>query len=136
MRFKLIVLQIALLFVSTFSFCQVEQTKTVNLMGSVFQITLVAPDSVSAQQSINKAIAEIERIENLISEWQPQTQVSQVNQNAGIMPIKVDKEVFDLTKNAIWFSELSHGAFDISIVAMDIIWKFDGTMDKLPSKKR
>ncbi|CAM2821323.1 FAD:protein FMN transferase [Flavobacterium frigoris] len=135
MRFKSVVLKIALLFVSTFSFSQVEQTKTVNLMGSVFQITLVDSDSISADQNINKAISEIERIENLISEWRPQTQISQVNQNAGIKPIKVDKEVFELTKKAIWFSEISNGAFDISIVAMDKIWKFDGTMEKLPSRK-
>lgn len=124
-----------LLFFTFFTFAQVEQTKTVNLMGSVFQITLVDKDSISAHQNINKAIAEIERIENLISEWRPQTQISQVNQNSGIKPIKVDKEVFELTKKAIWFSDLSHGAFDISIVAMDKIWKFDGTMEKLPSKK-
>ena len=130
-----ILLKSTLLLISTFSFSQVEQTKTVNLMGSVFQITLVDSDSISAHQNIHKAILEIERIENLISEWRPQTQISQVNQNAGIKPVKVDKEVFELTKKAIWFSEISNGAFDISIVAMDKIWKFDGTMEKLPSKK-
>ena len=130
-----ILLKSTLLLISTFSFSQVEQTKTLNLMGSVFQITLVDSDSISAHQNINKAILEIERIENLISEWRPQTQISQVNQNAGIKPVKVDKEVFELTKKAIWFSEISNGAFDISIVAMDKIWKFDGTMEKLPSKK-
>lgn len=130
-----ILLKSTLLLISTFSFSQVEQTKTLNLMGSVFQITLVDSDSISAHQNIHKAILEIERIENLISEWRPQTQISQVNQNAGIKPVKVDKEVFELTKKAIWFSEISNGAFDISIVAMDKIWKFDGTMEKLPSKK-
>lgn len=135
MKFKSILLKIVLLLISTFSFSQVEQTKTVNLMGSVFQITLVDSDSISAHQNINKAILEIERIENLISEWRPQTQISKVNQNAGIKPVQVDKEVFELTKKAIWFSEISNGAFDISIIAMDKIWKFDGTMEKLPSKK-
>ena len=130
-----ILLKSTLLLISTFSFSQVEQTKTLNLMGSVFQITLVDSDSISAHQNINKAILEIERIENLISEWRPQTQISQVNQNAGIKPVKVDKEVFELTKKAIWFSEISNGAFNISIVAMDKIWKFDGTMEKLHSKK-
>jgi thiamine biosynthesis lipoprotein len=104
-------------------------------MGSIFQITLVDSDSISAHENTNKAIVEIERIENLISEWRPQTQISKVNQNAGIKPVQVDKEVFELTKKAIWFSEISNGAFDISIVAMDKIWKFDGTMEKLPSKK-
>lgn len=128
-------LLISLLFGQIVSFAQVQQTKTVNLMGSVFQITVVDRDSVSALQNIKKAITEISRIENLISEWQPHTQISQVNQNAGIKPVKVDAEVFYLTKRALMFSEISNGAFDISIVAMDKIWKFDGSMQKLPSKR-
>lgn len=104
-------------------------------MGSRFQITLVDKDSISAERNIDKAVAEITRIENLISEWRPETQISQVNQNAGIKPIKVDKEVFDLTKKGIYFSKLTDGAFDISIVAMDKIWKFDDSMDELPSEQ-
>ncbi len=114
---------------------QVQQTKTVNLMGSVFQITVVDIDSISAFQNINNAIAEITRIENLISEWRPETQISQVNQNAGLEPVKVDQEVFGITQKAIYFSKITQGAFDISIVSMDKIWKFDGSMEKLPSRK-
>lgn len=104
-------------------------------MGSRFQITLVDKDSISAERNIDKAVAEITRIENLISEWRPETQISQVNQNAGIKPIKVDREVFDLTKKGLYFSKLTDGAFDISIVAMDKIWKFDDSMDELPSEQ-
>lgn len=104
-------------------------------MGSRFQITLVDNDSISAERNIDKAVAEITRIENLISEWRPETQISQVNQNAGIKPIKVDREVFDLTKKGLYFSKLTDGAFDISIVAMDKIWKFDDSMNELPSEQ-
>ena len=114
---------------------QVQRSRLVTLMGSRFQITLVDKDSISAERNIDKAIAEITRIENLISEWRPETQISQVNQNAGIKPIKVDKEVFDLTKKGLYFSKLTDGAFDISIVAMDKIWKFDDSMDELPSEQ-
>ncbi len=114
---------------------QVQQTKTVNLMGSVFQITVVDKDSISAVHNINKAIDEITRIENLISEWRPETQISQVNQNAGLEPVKVDQEVFGITQKAIYFSKITQGAFDISIVAMDKIWKFDGSMEQFPSRK-
>jgi len=103
------------------------------LMGSLFQITIVANDSLEANKYIDMTIDEITRIENLISEWQPHTQISQVNQNAGIQPIKVDKEVFDLTKRAIDYSKMTDGAFDITTAAMDRIWRFDGTMDNLPT---
>lgn len=85
---------------------QVQRSRLITLMGSRFQITLVDKDSISAEQNIDKAVAEITRIENLISEWRPETQISQVNQNAGIKPIKVDKEVFDLTKRAYTFLNL------------------------------
>lgn len=126
---------ISLLFFTFCTLAQVQETKTANLMGSVFQITIVDKDSSSAQENIQKAIAEIERIENLISEWRPETQISQVNQNAGIKPVKADREVFEITKKGILFSKITSGAFDISIVAMDRVWKFDGSMEKLPSKK-
>ncbi|WP_396178083.1 FAD:protein FMN transferase [Flavobacterium sp.] len=132
---KLHFLLFCLLFFPIGAFAQVQETKTVNLMGSVFQITLVDKDSVSAHQNIQKVVAEIERIENLISEWRPETPISQINQNAGIKPVKVDKEVFEITKKAIYFSKITKGAFDISIVAMDKIWKFDGSMEQLPARK-
>lgn len=102
-------------------------------MGGRFDITIVAQDSLSAEQNIDVVIAEISRIENLISDWKPESQVSRVNQNAGIKPIKVDREVFELTKRGIKLSQETGGAFDISFAAMDRIWKFDGSMTEMPS---
>ncbi|MBD1391569.1 FAD:protein FMN transferase [Mucilaginibacter sp. ZB1P21] len=102
-------------------------------MGGRFDITIVAKDSLTAEQNIDTVITEITRIENLISDWRPQTQVSQVNQNAGIRPVKVDREVFELTERAINFSKITNGGFDVSFAAMDRIWKFDGSMTEMPS---
>lgn len=103
------------------------------LMGSRFKITLVGTDSISVEKNINKAIDEMVRIENLISDWKPTSQVSRINQNAGIQPVKVDQEVIDLTKRALYFSKITEGAFDISFAAMDRIWKFDGSMEEIPT---
>lgn len=103
------------------------------LMGGRFDISIVAKDSLTAEQSIDEVIAEISRIEYLISDWKPASQVSQVNQNAGISPVKVDREVFELTQRALYLSQITNGAFDISFAAMDRIWKFDGSMTEMPS---
>ncbi|MBW3521672.1 FAD:protein FMN transferase [Chryseobacterium sp. NKUCC03_KSP] len=116
-------------------FAQIERSRVVTLMGSKFEITLVDKDSLSAEKNIDRSIDEIQRIENLISEWKPETQISEVNRNAGIKPVKVDPEVFALTEKGIYFSKLTDGAFDISIVAMDKIWKFDDSMNELPSEE-
>ncbi|UWY27451.1 FAD:protein FMN transferase [Flavobacterium sp. TR2] len=112
---------------------QVLRKRTTLLMGGRFDISIVDKDSISAEHNINEVIAEITRIENLISDWKPTSQVSEVNQNAGVKPIKVDREVFELTKRAIKLSEITNGGFDISFAAMDRIWKFDGSMTEMPS---
>lgn len=112
---------------------QVLRKRTTLLMGGRFDITIVAKDSLTAKQNIDSCIKEISRIEDLISDWKPQSQVSQVNSNAGIRPVKVDREVFDLTRRAIRLSKETNGAFDISFAAMEKIWRFDGSMTKVPS---
>lgn len=112
---------------------QVLKKKTTLLMGGRFDITVVAKDTAIAKQSIEDIISEISRIEYLISDWKSTTQISDVNRNAGIKPVKVDPEVFELTERALYFSEITNGAFDISFAAMDRIWKFDGSMKQMPT---
>jgi thiamine biosynthesis lipoprotein len=102
-------------------------------LGSPFEITVVAKDTVEGNFYINSAVNEVKRIENLISDWIPTTQISQVNQNAGIVPIKVNNEVFELVERAVKISKLTDGAFDISYASMDKIWKFDGSMKEMPT---
>lgn len=127
---------IVFLFLILFGFSshgQVLRKRTTLLMGGRFDISIVDKDSLSAEQNIDAVIAEISRIENLISDWKPTSQVSEVNQNAGIRPVKVDREVLELTRRALHFSEITKGGFDISFAAMDRIWKFDGSITEMPS---
>jgi thiamine biosynthesis lipoprotein len=122
-----------IIFVNSVTFGQHVFKKKKNLLGSPFEITVVAKDSIQANLYTELAISEVKRIENLISDWIPTTQISKVNQNAGISPVKVDLEVFELVKRAKNISKLTDGAFDISYASMDKIWKFDGSMKEMPS---
>ena len=130
MKKQLILLLLA---TQTLSFGQQIFKKKQSLLGSPFEITVVAKDSVQGNLFSDLAIAEVKRIENLISDWIPTSQISKVNQNAGISPVKVDKEVFDLVERATKISKLTSGAFDISYASMDRIWKFDGSMKEMPT---
>ena len=123
-----------LAFLVTHSTAQVVKERAVTLMGSRFDISIVAADAQTANQRIDEVIAEMSRIEDLISDWKASSQISEVNRNAGIKAIKVDREVFDLTKRALYFSNLTQGAFDISYAALDKIWYFDGSMKAMPSE--
>jgi len=108
--------------------------RALELMGSNFDITVVAQDSVQGNFFIDTAIAEIKRIEKLISSWDPNSQTSKINANAGVRPVTVANELFELIERAIAISELTDGAFDMSYAAMDAIWKFDGSMTNMPSE--
>ena len=112
-----------------------SQKRVLLLMGSRFEITAINEDAQLANNAIDAAINEITRIEKLISSWDPNSQTSEVVRNAGIKPVKVDKELFDLIVRAKKISSLTNGAFDISYASMDKIWKFDGTVTKLPSEE-
>lgn len=112
---------------------QILCKKKAFLMGGTFEFSIVAKDTLQGNTAIKECIYEVARIENLISDWIPDSQVSQVNKYAGIQPITVDREVFQLTQQAIEYAKITNGAFDISFAAMDRIWKFDGSMDSMPT---
>lgn len=119
--------------INSIAFGQQVFRKKKSLLGSPFEITVVATDSIQANSYIDLAVSEVKRIENLISDWIPTTQISKVNQNAGIAPVKVDLEVYELVERATKISKLTSGAFDISYASMDKIWKFDGSMKEMPT---
>lgn len=125
------------IFLAAVSLLQAQQPykRILKLMGSRFEITVVANDSLQANQHIDIAVKEIARIETLISSWDPNSQTSEINRNAGIKPVKVDQELFELIERAIGISKLTDGAFDISYASMDNIWKFDGSMTQMPTEE-
>nr|MUH38605.1 FAD:protein FMN transferase [Zobellia laminariae] len=103
------------------------------LMGTRFDITVVSGNEDLGYINIEEATAEILRIENMISAWNPDSETSLINKNAGIKPVKVSMELYMLIERAKQISEITDGAFDISFASMDNIWKFDGSMKEMPS---
>ena len=125
-----------LLLFSLSTFAQENFKRTLILMGSRFDITVVASNEKEGNEYIDSAIFEIARIEKLISSWDVNSETSLINKLSGIQPIKVDKELFDLIERSIAISTLTNGAFDISYASMDRIWKYDGTMREMPSEEK
>ncbi|WP_420601623.1 FAD:protein FMN transferase [Flagellimonas sp.] len=109
--------------------------KTLKLMGTRFEITVIAPNEDIGYINIDEAVSEIKRIEKIISSWDDESETSLINKNAGIKPVKVCRELFQLIERSIKISEITDGAFDISYASMDNIWKFDGSMDRAPDEK-
>src|SRR4051812_39801544 len=89
------------------------------LMGNRFEISVLTDNEVYANECIDAAVAEIERLEKLLTTFNESSQANLINRNAGIAPVNVDKEVFDLINRSIKISDLTQGAFDITYGSID-----------------
>ncbi len=127
----------ALLLLCTLSVAQelLARKQVLLLMGTRFEFTAVANNTALADKGIKMGIREVRRIEKLISSWDENSQTSKINKSAGLLPVKVDRELFDLIKRSLRISELTNGAFDISFASIEKLWKFDGSMSEPPPQK-
>lgn len=100
-------------------------TRSAHLMGSHFTFTAVSSDDSLAWRAIRAGIREVGRIDRLCSYWDSTSQITQVNRAAGLRPVVVDQEVYDLIARTLKLSELSGGAFDITFAGGEKIYKFD-----------
>lgn len=104
------------------------------LMGNAFEITVVSDNENSANLHIDSAIAEIRRIEKLLTTFNDESQTNLINRNAGIKSVKVDWEIFDLIERSLRISKITDGYFDISYGGIDkSFWNFDKEMKELPN---
>lgn len=118
--------------------CSISQLykKQVLLMGNQFEISAVTHIKEFADEVINAAITEIQRIEKLLTTYREDSETNLINRFAGVQPVKVSAETFDLVERCLRISHVTQGAFDISYGSVDKkLWNFDATATALPGKK-
>jgi len=89
-------------------------------------------DGAHARAAFDAAIAEIVRLEKLMTTWDPESEVSRVNSAAGKEPVRVSAETFDVIRESLHASTMSDGAFDITFETLHGLWKFDQDLDPHP----
>ena len=110
--------------------------KNIRLMGNQFEFTLIDENENNANETFDIAIQEIKRIETLLTTFSDTSITYKINKNAGLSPVIVDDEVFQLIKRCQFISKITQGAFDISYGSLDKrFWNFDLNMTSLPDPK-
>jgi FAD:protein FMN transferase len=89
-------------------------------------------DAARARDLFDAAIAEIVRLEKLMTTWDPDSEVSRINAEAGRHPVEVGPETFDVIAESLHASAISQGAFDITFETLHGLWKFDQDLDPHP----
>ena len=110
--------------------------RVLKLMGTRFELTAISDDDALSQLGVQAGIQEIKRIEDLISSWDSLSQTTEINKNAGIRPVTVDMELFQLIQRSLKVSELTKGVFDISFASIGSLWTFAGQEQELPPSSR
>jgi FAD:protein FMN transferase len=103
------------------------------LMGNRFELSVVDNREDWALERIDAGVKEIQRIERLLTTFSEDSETNLINRNAGITPVKVSQEVFDLIERCNRLSQITQGAFDITYGSIDKrLWNFDPAMTSLP----
>jgi thiamine biosynthesis lipoprotein len=98
--------------------------RTEAIMGTRISVELRADDPLKGSQAIDAVMAEMHRIDELMSHYKPESQLSQINEHAAEAPVQVDRELFDLLKLSLHFSEITDGAFDITYAGVGHLYDY------------
>jgi FAD:protein FMN transferase len=101
----------------------VTVTRSQYLMGTLAEITAVAPTQAVAQSAVTAGFQEIRRLEELLSTWLTTSELSRVNAAAGSDFMPVSSDTFEVLTRSIEISELTRGAFDITVGPAVRLWK-------------
>lgn len=114
-----------------------EYKRAMKLMGNQFELTVVAHTKEWAYEMIDEGVKEIQRIEKLLTTFSDDSETNLINRNAGIQPVTVSDETFNIIERSIKISSITQGAFDITYGSIDKrLWNFDQTMTSLPSPQK
>jgi FAD:protein FMN transferase len=103
------------------------------IMGTVFEIAGYGGSFERASSAIEKAFQEIVRMDDLMSNYKPESALSHLNQSAHFHAEKVPPDLYRVIEEALKFSKLSAGKFDITIAPLVNLWKANLLGDSSPS---
>jgi thiamine biosynthesis lipoprotein len=108
--------------------------KSGEAMGSTYTVDLYGTDRISMEAAADSAFDEVRRLDNLLSNYKPDSELSQVNQHAAQGPMKISPELFDLLAKCQEYSRESEGAFDITVGPLMRVWGFYKGSGHLPHR--
>ena len=102
------------------------------LMGTIWSITIAGGEAEPARLAAERAFDEVDRLETMLSEWLPNSDISRVNQAAGSAPVNVGPELLECVRVSLEVARWSQGAFDISWAGLRGLWDFSAESKQVP----
>lgn len=138
MRFDKRCAALALLIISLGSSAQNSENKHLvykkkYIMGTVFEIAAYGETSEQASAATDKAFQEIVHIDDLMSNYKPESALSNLNRSAHFHTVRIPPDLYRVIEHALELSKLSDGRFDITVAPLVNLWKAALVGDSMPS---
>ncbi|OQX57629.1 hypothetical protein B5M50_05505, partial [candidate division KSB1 bacterium 4484_219] len=107
------------------------------MMGTYVSISVYDGDksNVQVQQAVEKAFERMRQIELKTSAQIHESELAKLNRAAGLRPMKVSADLYQVLQQAVKIGELSRGAFDVTIGVETDLWNFDPDNPTIPTKE-
>jgi thiamine biosynthesis lipoprotein len=102
-------------------------------MGTVFEIVIYDADLSRADAAARAALAEAVRLDAVMSNYKPDSELSRMNRTAQNEPVQVSRELYEVIEQSLFYSRISDGQFDISVGPVVDLWKAALAGDSPPS---
>ena len=103
------------------------------IMGTFARVVAVAADSSSAKECIDAAFAELQKVDELMSSYKSDSEISEVNRNGFKRAVKVSESTYRVLRKSVEFSKLTGGAFDITIGPLADLWRSAAEANSVPA---
>ena len=104
-------------------------------MGTLFTLTLYAPNEVAASVAAEAAFGKIAALESVMTDYDPESELMQLCQKPSGQPVRVSAELFEVLQKAQRIAELSDGAFDVTIGPVVRLWRRTRRTGVLPTEE-
>src|SRR5262252_3512008 len=94
------------------------------IMGTAIHVELWSEDAALAERAIDAVMAEMHRIDRLMSPYKAESELSRINRDAARGAVPVCTEMFALIERSLYFSQLSDGAFDITYAGVGHLYDY------------
>jgi len=105
------------------------------VMGTFAHIKVIAKDEDTAKKCVEDAFAELKKVDELMSDYKSESQISRVNRDAFEKAVKVDESTIHVLQKSVEFSRLSGGAFDITIAPLAEFWRSAAESNSVPTEQ-
>jgi thiamine biosynthesis lipoprotein len=104
------------------------------VMGTFAHLKAIAKDRDTAKKCVESAFAELQKVDNLMSDYKSDSEISHLNSDAAKSRLKVSASTFMVLQKSVEFSRLSEGAFDITIGPLAELWRSAAEVNSVPTE--